>query len=220
MKTCNSSLVVVLVVVLFSLEALACNDARDCAACTKLPRMVTAIENRDKIVEFLGRKLCEQWKELKFKAVVIQSDSLTSCMTFDGTPYSEEEISTCSMVEEIEFRLDDDLAAQVTNPVTKWMAQDGQFECEPDGTMVFNRGRTQHSQLDSLFQPTPFLPFASDWPEASMTVGFEVFAPAELEEEHCGDGCTLYCYDAMSAFISISDIVDQTGASVLPDPQN
>eukprot|EP00803_Ostreobium_quekettii_P006601 evm.model.scf_651.6 EVM.evm.TU.scf_651.6 scf_651:62226-64538(+) len=198
------------------LGAWGCDVWGNCKACTRRPSLQAARRNMDAVLEFLGSRQCGDWKGLRFRTVVFRGQMFTSCQTFDGHKFPGGSYSTCAEEEDVEVRLDQDVAIDAEANTTKWLAQDGQFECEPDGTVLFNRGPGRHAGLDDLHEPHKFRPHNLDWPLKSPMVGFQVFGHGTRVNRDCYPICTHYCYDVPSAFLVIYDIVDKNDTSVLP----
>jgi len=198
------------------LGALGCDVWGNCAACTRKPSLQQARENRDAVLQFLGNRTCENWGDLKFKTVVFKGQMFTSCQTFDGHQFPGGSYSTCEEEEDVEVQIDEEISIDAEANTTKWLAQDGQFECEPDGTLLFNRGPGRHEGLDDLHEPHKFTPHNLDWPSDTPMVGFQVFGHGTRVNRDCYPVCTHYCYDVPSAFLVIYDVVDNNETSVLP----
>lgn len=193
---------------------LACNDAGDCDACKTLPKVKTAVANMGRIRAMLQTKKCESWRGLQFRIVSFTFKGDARCRTFGGLAFPEAETGQCAKAESFDLVLDEDMATKANTAVMDDVAREGQLECEPNGTMVFNRGNVRFSELDSLYEPHAFTPlgFGED---ADLTVGFEVFMKSDLTA--MGDPKpSFWCHAIESAFLMIYDIVDAKGDSVLP----
>lgn len=108
------------------------------------------------------------------------------------------------------MRIDQEISQVANTAVVDNLAREGQLECEPDGTMVFNRGPVIFSELDSLFEPVVFRPHA--WGEEDLSVGFEVILTTQpvVENE--------LCTRIESVFLVLFDILDSSGNSLVSAP--
>lgn len=204
-----------LLLLISNVGVLGCDVWGNCWACTMTSTVQQAIRNKDGILQFLQMRTCEEWRDLQFRAVVFRGQHFMRCSTLNGDPYPAGEYSTCEKVELIRVHIDEDIAANATTNTTKWLAQDGQFECEPDGTMLFNRGHHTFDALHDLHEPHGFIPQRLDWPEDAVVVGFQVFSHGHLVNRDCDVVCTHTCYDVESQFLLLYDIVDKNGTSIL-----
>lgn len=191
----------------------ACNDSNDCDSCKKMALVKKAASNMSKIMAMLATKKCESWRKLHFKTVSFTFQGSVRCRSFLGKPYPEGENGKCAVAEAFDLSIDEEIADEAKTAAIDNLAREGQLECEPNGTMVFNRGNVRFSELDSLYQPYSFYPvgFGED---AARTVGFEVFFNSKLVE-HGSPKPTLWCHEVQSAFMMIYDVVNAKGKSVL-----
>lgn len=195
--------------------ALACGPKKDCASCLTLDRVKQATENAGKIEAFLATKKCEKWKGLTFKMLAISVDGVSSCRTFTGLPYVQNQQPKCSVAEDLELSVGEKVSAVAGTSVIDDLARDGQLECEPDGTMLFNRGPVRFSELDSLYPPILFRPSGFGY-QTPKVVGLEVVLSSKLtnyrnsKPEH-------WCHDANSAVLIFYDIANKKGVSVLSE---
>lgn len=121
----------------------------------------------------------------------------------------------CGVAENLDLAVDEEIAVEAGTSVIDDLARDGQLECEPNGTMVFNRGRARFTELDSLFEPSLFRPTGFGI-ESTKMVGFEVVLSSKLTQyrtsvpEH-------WCHDGTSAALIFYDVVDNKGISILSE---
>lgn len=206
----------ILLLLASSSGVLGCDVWGNCWACTVTPIVRQALQNKDGILQLLQTRKCEEWRDLQFRAVVLRGQHFVRCVTFDGNAYPAGQYSTCEKAEEIKIHIDEDIAANATTNTTKYLAKDGQFECEPDGTMLFNRGNHSFVDLHDLHEPHEFIPHQLDWPDDAVVVGFQVFGHGHLVNRDCDVVCTHMCYDVESQFLLLYDIVEKNGTSILP----
>ncbi|GMH40619.1 hypothetical protein BSKO_08523 [Bryopsis sp. KO-2023] len=192
----------------------ACDDSGDCDACKTLPLVKQAAANMGRIQAMLQTKECESWRDLQFRTVSFTFKGDAKCRTFGGKPYPKGEFGQCAKAEAFDLSLDEEIAVEAKTQAIDDLAREGQLECEPNGTMVFNRGNVRFSKLDSLYEPYAFFPLG--FGEGSdLTVGFEVFLKSDLTA--MGDPVpSFWCHKIDSAFVMIYDVVDAEGKSVLP----
>lgn len=137
-----------------------------------------------------------------------------SCRTPEGLPYfGESQQPTCQVAEELDLSIDEEISDAAKSTVVDEMAANGQLECEPNGTLVFNRGKTRFSKLDSLFEPVFFTP--SGFSSVGAVVGFEVVLKSDLSPDSVG-APPYWCHSVKSVSLIFYDIVDSSGKSVLP----
>lgn len=117
---------------------------------------------------------------------------------------------SCAVAEVLSLKIDQKISQIANTAAVDDLTRDGQLECEPDGTMVFNRGKVVFSELDSLFEPSIFMPHA--WDENDLSVGFEVTLRAQPDEEN------ELCTRIESVFLVLFDILDSSGGSIVSSP--
>lgn len=193
----------------------ACDENNSCKACMATDKVKIAAANARRIDAFLQTKQCGKWGDLEFKTVAMTFEGNAGCRTRARHPFMGSKKPVCTVAEKLDLSVDEEISDEAESTVVDDAARDGQLECEPNGTMVFNRGNVDFPELDSLYEPTLFRPtaFSVDY---NVVVGFEVVLSNRLYES--GDTIPKYwCHKIKSAFLIVYDVVDEAGVSVLPE---